>query len=103
MKIKAFPFIAIGTVLHLGLCVTAFSARMNCNFHEQCMSAFARVSEQVLALPLYLFVLLFHVNGGGPGGLTLFYAVLNSILAVTILWLVLVRPFVRHAAKKNSA
>lgn len=99
IKIKPLPFIVIGTLIHLGLCVAVFSVRMNCNFREQCMPLLAKVSEQILALPLYLLVLLFRVNGGGPSGFTLLYVVLNSLLAVTILWFLLVRPFVRRANK----
>jgi len=102
IKIKALPFIVIGTLIHLGLCVGVFSVRMNCNFREQCMPMFAKVSEQILALPLNLLVLLFHVNGGGPGGFTLFFVLLNSLLAVTILWFVLVRPLVRRANKRSA-
>jgi hypothetical protein len=102
IKLKAAPFIVVGILVHLGLCVAVFSLRVNCNFRDQCMSTFARISEQILAMPLSLFFMLLRLGGGAPTGFNLLYPIINSIMAVTILWFVLVRPLMQRAARRSK-
>ena len=104
-NIKIVPFVIVGTIVHLGLCVAAFMPRVNCGFNDACMLAMstpAKIFEDIMSLPLGLLVILFHAGGGRATGLTFLYPVLNSLLAVLIIWFALVRPLVRRANKKSA-
>jgi hypothetical protein len=103
VKLKAVPFILMGTVVHLGLCMLVVQAEVECEDRINCVSPLTRIFEQILAFPLSLVRMLFHQNDTLANGFTIFYVIFNSLLAVAIVWFVLVWPFVRYAAKKNAA
>ena len=101
-KLKVAPFIIVGTLVHLGLGFAVFSKRANCNFQAECLSTAMKVCEQILALPLNLLVEFFHLGGGEQIELLFIYPALNSFLVVTIIWALLVRPFVQRARKRAN-
>jgi hypothetical protein len=101
-KLKAIPFILVGTVFHLVLCLAVIATVMSCANPTACESPLTNLWEQILGFPLSLIRMLSHQGYSPASEFSIFYIPLNSLLAVTIIWFALVRPFVRHAVKKNA-
>jgi hypothetical protein len=102
-RLKAIPFIVVGTVVHLALGVLVVGARINCDFREKCISTTTRVVDWALSFPFAMLVALFHLGGGPITGFTLFLVLLNSLSAVTIVWFALIYPFVRRSRRRAVA
>jgi hypothetical protein len=103
-KIKKFVLILICGIFHFCLMFKVIADRLTCDIQPHCVSEFNRIAGDVLSFPLGLVVWIVHQFDasidvfGLIENLFVFYFI-NSILAVTLIWMVLVRPLVRMRTK----
>ncbi len=88
-RIKALPFILIGTAVHIFLGLAVVSAQLNCGIHPHCVPTSAGTFANILGFPLNLVTWMWQSPGGGIPSWAFLALFLNSVLAVTIIWFVL--------------
>ncbi|WP_211460884.1 hypothetical protein [Collimonas silvisoli] len=88
-KIKAFPFILIGTAAHILLGFAVIRAQLNCGIQPHCVPASAGTFANILGFPLNLVSWMWQSPGGGIPSWAFLAFFLNSVLSVTIIWFVL--------------
>lgn len=100
-KIKTLVFIVIGSLIHFGLMVKVIVDRLSCDAQPYCVSLINKIGGAVLAFPLGLITAPLHYFGVDVGlirflggGIFVLYFI-NSILAVTLAWIVFSRLLVR--------
>jgi hypothetical protein len=101
IKIKAIPFILLGTVVHVGLCIANIAADIGCDTRTNCLSMTTRVGAVILGFPANLVSWLWQTENAKVTSWSFVFLLLNSVLAVTILWFVL-KLFLNRGANSVS-
>ena len=92
-KIKLFAFVLIGALVHFGLLMAVIVSRLDCGIQPNCVSRINMMAGAALAFPINLFTWIFYPHGAGLGSWYFILMFINSLLAVTLIWFVLIRPF----------
>ncbi|RDD80993.1 hypothetical protein DVJ77_14945 [Dyella tabacisoli] len=101
-KIKAIPFIVLGTIVHVMLVATVFGAYISCDTRTNCVSTATRVSATVLSFPINLVSWIWERDDARISSGSFLILLLNSVLAVTIVWFFL-KAIVSLGRKSISA
>lgn len=88
-KLKAIPFILIGSVIHILMGFMVMNTYLDCGIHPNCAPPATKVLTSTLGLPLSLVSWMWSTPDGSISGLQFVLFFLNSVLAVTIIWFVL--------------
>jgi hypothetical protein len=110
MRIPPRSFIIFGSVFHLILRFFVMMGTVSCKANDGCVPISMRVAAKVLDFPLGLVSLIWypiHVDIGNGFALLglLSIGVLNSVLAISILWWLLdrgLRSFPRYRREPNQ-
>jgi hypothetical protein len=106
-KIKTLALILIAGFIHFCLMYKVIVDRLTCDVQPNCVSALNMFAGAVLSFPLGLVAWIVHQFDanidvfGFIENLFVFYFI-NSILAVTLIWMVIVKPLVRLRTKHAS-
>jgi hypothetical protein len=95
-KVKALPFIILGGLAHLCAVVAVNWPVLECESRTECITPVTRVLQNILGFPLNFISRLFS-SAGPVTSLTFIAIILNSFVAMTLVWFVLIRPFVRRS------
>lgn len=98
-KIKAVPFILMGTMLHVGACVAVAVQFFDCDTRSECVSPATRIFADILAFPLILVRWIWQSKDQRMSSGSYLYLLINSLLAVTIVWFV-AKPFLNRRGKQ---
>lgn len=105
-KVKVFLFILIGSIIHFFLMVKVIYDRAVCGGQSDCVGVINRLSGRLLEFPLGsvmsgLDYLGFDVNLMRVlGEAVLILDFINSVLAITLLWVFVVKPIIKW--RQNS-
>lgn len=89
MKIKTLPFIFIGTIVHIGLGMAVISTQLDCGIQPNCIPDNTKAFANILGFPLNLVTWMWQRPDGGIPSWAFLAFFVNSVLAVTTIWLVL--------------
>lgn len=108
-KTRTVVLIFVGALLHFVAMAKVIVDRLTCDEVPHCVSALNKVAGIVLSFPLgWITATLSHfwprVNFLAVLGPTFFYVFLifNSLLAVTLFWLVLIKPLMRRREARRT-
>lgn len=101
-KIKATLFILTGTLIHFGLMYKLILNSLACDMQPSCVSHASQMGMAILGFPLNLIRWILFPNEIKPPDGLFVLLLLNSLLVITLIWFLLIRPFVRRA-HKNAA
>lgn len=97
-KIKAAPFILMGTILHISASVAVAAQFFDCDTRSECVSSVTRMCADVLAFPLILVRWIWQTKDQRMSGGSYLYVLINSLLAVTLVWFV-VKQFLNRGER----
>jgi predicted neutral ceramidase superfamily lipid hydrolase len=106
-RTKIFVLLLIAVLIHFGLTFAVVVGRLSCDVQVHCISRLNEVAGAVLSFPLGLVVWVMQYVGLDPdvvtgaiwGGDIFVLCVVNSILAVIIVWYALIKPITRRRKK----
>jgi hypothetical protein len=87
-------FIVGGSIVHFGLLFILILQRISCDIQPHCVSAANKVGVAILGFPLNVILWMLYPHGLGASSWSYLLAMINSLLAVTIIWFVAVRFFI---------
>jgi len=108
-KKKSFALFVILVFVHFGIMAALIISRMPCGMQSNCASALADVAGEVMAFPLSIVSLGLerlgidvdeYVRLHLGGNIELLY-LLNSIVSVSLIWILLIRPVIHRRAKRR--
>jgi hypothetical protein len=92
-RLGVVAFILVGALVHFGLLYQVIVEGLTCGIQPHCVSRLSEIGGYVLAFPLNLVAWVFRFD---PMRLWVDFYILmfmNSLVAVTLIWFVLIRPF----------
>ena len=95
-RLSVIAFILVGALVHFGLLFLVIVGGLTCGIQPHCVSRLNEIGGYLLAFPLNLVAWIFRFD---PVMLAVnFYILmfLNSLVAVTLIWFVLIRPFFKR-------
>jgi hypothetical protein len=101
-KIKAILFILVGTLVHFGLMFTLIVSRIGCEMQPNCVSQGNEIAGAILGFPLNVIAWILYPHGAPASSWYYIFMLLNSLVAVTGIWFLVLRPILRRA-KRNGA
>lgn len=101
-RLMALPFIVIGGILHLCALFAIEIPILNCEARPECVSDGSAVALRILGFPMDVIISIFNLGGRPLTQVMLLAGLLNSFVAMAIVWFALVRPFVVRAKRKTS-
>lgn len=102
MRRLALPVITIGGMLHLGTLIAIELPILNCEARPECISTGNAIALRILGFPMNAIESLFNLGGRPLTQLMLLAGILNSFVAMTIVWFAVVRPIVMYARRRNA-
>lgn len=90
-KTKTVLFILAGTLVHFGLMFALVLQRISCDIQPNCVSTTNKVGVAILGFPMNVVMWVLYPHGARADGWFYIFALVNSLVAVTIIWFVFVR------------
>lgn len=106
-RVKAFVIIPFGGFIHFAAMMKIIGDRLTCDMQPHCVSQVNKIVGAILEFPLGSIAAVIHHFDADfdvmnlVGGEMFAFLFLNSILAVTLVWIVLVRPFIRQSKRSR--
>jgi hypothetical protein len=100
--IKAILFILIGAAIHFALCIAVFGAYMGCEGRTTCVPESAKIGGILLSFPMSLVSWIWQQHDMPLKNSAFYLAMLNSVLAVTIIWLLLKVTLLMNKSDKSG-
>lgn len=94
-RLVVVAFILVGALVHFGLMYQVVVEGLTCGIQPHCVSRLSEITGYLLAFPLNLVAWIFHVDPVMLGINFYILLFLNSLVAVTLIWFALIRPFSR--------
>lgn len=105
-KAKTFALVLLGACIHFALTGWAVVTRLSCGEVPHCVSPVITVASNALALPLGLITWFLDYVGINVarifGSWLMLFFFLNSVLAVSLIWYAIIKPFVSRVRKVRA-
>jgi len=103
-KMTIYALLLVSTLVHFGLTFKIIIDRLTCGIQVHCISLFNEVAGAVLSFPLGLIAWMMQIASLDPsvvvdafgGGNIFVLGIVNSILAVLLLWRIVLIPIARR-------
>ena len=90
-KKKSLAFIVIATLVHFGLMLAIIASRLDCGILPHCVSRLNMAAGAMLAFPINVFTWAIYPRGTNFGSWYFVLMFINSLLAVSLILLLLNR------------
>jgi hypothetical protein len=95
-RLSVVAFVLVGALVHFGLLYQVIVEGLTCGIQPHCVNRLSEIGGYLLTFPLNLVAWVFRFDPVMLGVNFYILMFLNSLVAVTLIWFVLIRPFFRR-------